>query len=274
MDLLAEVKSALGVRYAVEREVGRGGMAVVFLAQDRKHRRPVAVKVLRPEVAEGIGADRFLREIETAARLTHPHILPLHDSGQAGGILYYVMRTLAFSDSRTNHVHRAGETLVRAHRQSWIDARRAHRRRNLVWSALVVPFVPDDGIMTTTLAQPPHSERSTMQQPPARNQRSQSQEERSEAAGMIMGLVGQRRQLISELEDLQERKVDIVGKLAGATREQGSMYRQTIAEIDQQIASARTALRGIDDAIGARQGIASPTPALAPLPPLAPEAGR
>ena len=125
MDLLAQVKSALGDRYAVEREVGRGGMAVVFLAQDRKHRRPVAVKVLRPEVAEGIGADRFLREIETAARLTHPHILPLHDSGQAGGILYYVMRTLAFSDSRTNHVHRAGETLVRAHRQSWIDAARA-----------------------------------------------------------------------------------------------------------------------------------------------------
>jgi len=106
MDLLAQVKSALGDRYAVEREVGRGGMAVVFLAQDRKHRRPVAVKVIRPEVAEGIGADRFLREIETAARLTHPHILPLHDSGQAGGILYYVMRTLAFSDSRTNHVHR------------------------------------------------------------------------------------------------------------------------------------------------------------------------
>src|SRR5688500_11313954 len=124
--------------------------------------------------------------------------------------------------------------------------------------------------MTATLAQPPHFERSTMQQLPARNQRTQSQEERSEAAGMIMGLVGQRRQLISELEDLQERKVDIVGKLTGATREQGSMYRQTIAEIDQQIASARTALRGIDDAIGARQGVRISADATLPA---APEGG-
>lgn len=82
-----------------------------------------------------------------------------------------------------------------------------------------------------------------------------------------MGLVGQRRQLVAELEDLQDRKVDIVGKLTGATREQGSMYRQTIAEIDQQLASARNALRGIDGAIAARQGIANPTPAPATLAP-------
>lgn len=106
-----------------------------------------------------------------------------------------------------------------------------------------------------------------MQQPPAGNQRSQGQEERRAGDGMIMGLVGQRRQLVAELEDLQERKVEIVGKLTGATREQGSMYRQTIAEIDQQLASARNALRGIDGAIAARQGIANPTPAPATLAP-------
>jgi serine/threonine-protein kinase len=91
MDLLAQVRSALGQRYVVDREVGRGGMAVVFLAHDTKHGRRVAVKVLRPEIAGAIGADRFVREIEIAARLTHPHILPLHDSGHVGDLLYYVM---------------------------------------------------------------------------------------------------------------------------------------------------------------------------------------
>lgn len=81
----------LGDRFDVEREIGRGGMATVFLARDRKHDRPVAVKVLRPDIAAGIGSDRFLREIRTAARLQHPHIVPLHDSGEADGFLYYVM---------------------------------------------------------------------------------------------------------------------------------------------------------------------------------------
>src|SRR2546428_8894012 len=66
-------------------------MAAVYLARDLKHGRPVAIKVLRPEIAAALGPERFLREIEVAARLTHPHILPLHDSGQAGGSLYYVM---------------------------------------------------------------------------------------------------------------------------------------------------------------------------------------
>ncbi|HEY0242039.1 MAG TPA: protein kinase [Gemmatimonadaceae bacterium] len=81
----------LGDRFDVEREIGRGGMATVFLARDRKHDRPVAVKVLRPDIAAGIGVDRFLREIRTAASLQHPHIVPLHDSGEAEGFLYYVM---------------------------------------------------------------------------------------------------------------------------------------------------------------------------------------
>jgi eukaryotic-like serine/threonine-protein kinase len=90
-DLLDRISSALGTRYMIERELGRGGMATVYLADDRKHGRPVAVKVLRPDLASSIGPDRFLREIQKAARLTHPHILPLHDSGEAEGLLYYVM---------------------------------------------------------------------------------------------------------------------------------------------------------------------------------------
>ena len=90
-DQLEHLKNALADRYAIERELGSGGMAVVYLAEDLKHRRKVAVKVLRPEIADLIGPDRFLREIEIAARLQHPHILPLFDSGSAGDVLYYVM---------------------------------------------------------------------------------------------------------------------------------------------------------------------------------------
>src|SRR6058998_2318980 len=90
-DLLDSLRQALADRYALERELGRGGMATVLLAQDVKHRRPVAIKVLHAELAAALGAERFLREIEIAARLQHPHILPLYDSGSAGGQLYYVM---------------------------------------------------------------------------------------------------------------------------------------------------------------------------------------
>ncbi len=85
------LKDALADRYRIERELGRGGMAAVYLAEDLKHRRKVAVKVLRPELAATLGPDRFLREIEIAAKLNHPHILPLFDSGEAKGFLYYVM---------------------------------------------------------------------------------------------------------------------------------------------------------------------------------------
>src|SRR5437867_13384029 len=91
IDPLARVQAALAGRYTIERELGRGGMATVYLAQDRKHHRPVAVKVLKPELAAALGPERFLREIAIAARLNHPHILPLHDSGEAEGFLYYVM---------------------------------------------------------------------------------------------------------------------------------------------------------------------------------------
>ncbi len=78
-------------RYVIERELGRGGMAVVFLAHDRKHDRPVALKMLHPEFGAAVGRDRLEREILVTARLQHPHILPLHDSGEHGGTLYYVM---------------------------------------------------------------------------------------------------------------------------------------------------------------------------------------
>jgi len=90
-DATARLSAALADRYVIERELGQGGMAVVYLAQDVKHDRKVALKVLRPDVASEIGAERFLREIKLAARLAHPHVLPLYDSGEADGALFYVM---------------------------------------------------------------------------------------------------------------------------------------------------------------------------------------
>ncbi|MGH7514825.1 MAG: serine/threonine-protein kinase [Gemmatimonadales bacterium] len=88
---LAPLQAALAGRYTIEQAIGRGGMATVYLADDLKHHRRVAIKVLRPELAAVLGTERFLREIETVARLNHPHILPLHDSGESGGSLYFVM---------------------------------------------------------------------------------------------------------------------------------------------------------------------------------------
>ena len=85
------LKPALADRYQNERELGQGGMATVYLARDLKHDRQVAIKVLKPELAAVIGAERFLAEIKTTANLQHPHILPLFDSGEADGFLYYVM---------------------------------------------------------------------------------------------------------------------------------------------------------------------------------------
>ncbi|HUF35722.1 MAG TPA: serine/threonine-protein kinase [Gemmatimonadales bacterium] len=83
--------AALADRYRLERELGQGGMATVYLAHDLRHDRQVALKVLRPELAATLGPERFVNEIHTAARLTHPHILPVHDSGEAAGFLFYVM---------------------------------------------------------------------------------------------------------------------------------------------------------------------------------------
>jgi serine/threonine protein kinase/Tfp pilus assembly protein PilF len=89
-DLSTELTAALAGRYAIERELGRGGMATVYLAREHKHDRQVAIKVLHRELGASLGADRFLREIGIVARLSHPHIVPLIDSGDAGGMLYYV----------------------------------------------------------------------------------------------------------------------------------------------------------------------------------------
>ena len=90
-DLLDRLRSALSDRYDFDREIGRGGMATVYLARDQKHDRLVAIKVLHPYLAMNLGPERFLREIQIAAQLQHPHIVPLYDSGQAGDLLYYVM---------------------------------------------------------------------------------------------------------------------------------------------------------------------------------------
>lgn len=90
-DVASRLAAALADRYRLERELGTGGMATVYLAEDLKHRRHVAIKVLRSELADALGPERFLREIEISAKLDHPHILPLYDSGEADGFLYYVM---------------------------------------------------------------------------------------------------------------------------------------------------------------------------------------
>ncbi|HEX5818981.1 MAG TPA: serine/threonine-protein kinase, partial [Gemmatimonadales bacterium] len=90
-DVPGRLTAALAGRYTIQRELGQGGMATVYLAEDLKHGRRVAIKVLRPELVVALGAERFLQEIRTSASLRHPHILPLYDSGSADGLLYYVM---------------------------------------------------------------------------------------------------------------------------------------------------------------------------------------
>ena len=100
-DVMSRLASALENRYRVGREIGVGGMATVYLAHDLRHERDVAIKVLHPDLAAALGAERFLAEIKTTAKLQHPHILPLLDSGEAGGLLYYVMPYVAGESLRT-----------------------------------------------------------------------------------------------------------------------------------------------------------------------------
>ena len=100
-DAVARLNTALQGRYAIERELGEGGMATVYQADDLKHGRKVALKVLKPELAAVIGAERFLIEIKTTANLQHPHILPLFDSGVADGLLYYIMPFIELCPSST-----------------------------------------------------------------------------------------------------------------------------------------------------------------------------
>lgn len=98
-DPITRLNAALEGRYSIESELGEGGMATVYLADDLKHERKVALKVLKPELAAAMGAARFLAEIKTTANLRHPHILPLFDSGDADGFLFYVIaRSLRISD--------------------------------------------------------------------------------------------------------------------------------------------------------------------------------
>jgi len=104
-DAAMRLTAALADRYRIERELGAGGMATVYLAQDLKHHRQVAIKVLRPELAAVIGAERFLSEIKTTANLQHPHILPLHDSGECDGFLFYVMPLVEGESLRDRLTH-------------------------------------------------------------------------------------------------------------------------------------------------------------------------
>src|SRR6185503_20271843 len=88
---LSELKAALSDRYVIQREIARGGMATVYLATDIRHDREVALKVLHPEVSLALGRERFLREIKLTAKLSHPNILTVHDSGESAGCLWYAM---------------------------------------------------------------------------------------------------------------------------------------------------------------------------------------
>ena len=124
-DALLRLSSALSDRYRLERELGQGGMATVYLAEDLKHGRKVAIKVLHPELSAVIGGERFLSEIKTTASLQHPHILGLIDSGEADGLLYYVMPFIE------------GETLrARLHREKQLPVDDAVRLTKEVASAL------------------------------------------------------------------------------------------------------------------------------------------
>src|SRR6476620_4703785 len=105
-------RTLLADRYVLDREIGRGGMATVYLAEETKHSRQVAIKVLRPELAATLGAERFHREIGIAARLAHPHLVPLIDSGEAGGLLYYVSAYMPGGSLR-DRLEREGKLSVR-----------------------------------------------------------------------------------------------------------------------------------------------------------------
>src|SRR5688500_20405086 len=91
MDVTGQLRAALAGRYAIDREIGAGGMATVYVARDLRHDRNVALKLLKPELGAVLGVERFLSEIRVTANLQHPHLLPLFDSGEADGLLYYVM---------------------------------------------------------------------------------------------------------------------------------------------------------------------------------------
>ena len=129
-ELVARLAATLADRYALEHELGRGGMATVYLAQDLKHDRPVALKMLHPEIAAGIGTERFLREIRLTSRLQHPHILPVFDSGAAAGHPWYTMpyvRGESLRDRLRREVQLSVETALEITRQVAFALEYAHR---------------------------------------------------------------------------------------------------------------------------------------------------
>ncbi|MFL5515297.1 MAG: protein kinase domain-containing protein [Gemmatimonadales bacterium] len=124
MDTQAVLHTGLAGRYTLERELGRGGMAVVYLARDLKHDRPVALKVLLPELAASLGAERFQREIRLAARLQHPHILAVHDSGETSGRLWFTM-PFVDGESLRDRLRREGRLPVNEALRITLDAAQA-----------------------------------------------------------------------------------------------------------------------------------------------------
>jgi eukaryotic-like serine/threonine-protein kinase len=156
--MIDRLNVALEGRYRIERELGEGGMATVYLAEDLRHRRKVAVKVLRPELAAVVGAERFLAEIETTANLQHPYILPLFDSGEADGFLFYVMPYVEGEslrekldrekqlrvDEAVEIARKVADALDYAHEQGVVH--RDVKPANILLSARGEPLVADFGI--------------------------------------------------------------------------------------------------------------------------------
>src|SRR3989441_10251050 len=129
---MARLQASLVDRYRIERELGRGGMATVFLAHDLKHDRPVALKVLHPELAAALGPERFEREIKLAARLQHPHILSVYDSGEAGGHLWFTMPFVegeSLRDRLTRDKQLPVEDALRVAREAALALEYAHQHR-------------------------------------------------------------------------------------------------------------------------------------------------
>jgi serine/threonine-protein kinase len=131
MTVIDKLRTALNERYRVDREIGVGGMATVYLAHDLRHDRDVAIKVLHPELAAALGAERFLAEIKTTAKLQHPHILPLLDSGEADGLLYYVMPYVSGESLRSRlerETQLAVDDAVRIAREALSALESAHKQ--------------------------------------------------------------------------------------------------------------------------------------------------